>query len=135
MKQIASIFLGVSDLQNKFYTYTRLYAGYDFDTNQPLDPYLADRISAFLQSYKHDNRETTIETAVGSYLLFSWRIELLSPNILFSEVPHPRIVLSVSAEDAKKQAILTRALMENSSGSKQTLEHWFAEIERDQPNH
>ena len=130
MKQIAPVLLSVSDAENRFYTYTRLYAGYNFETNQPLDPYLADRISAFLQSYKNDNPGTTFETALDSYLLFSWRIELLAPNLLFSEVPHPRIVISVSAENAKKQAVRARTLMENSPASKQTLEHWFAEIER-----
>ena len=51
LKQIAPILLSVSDMQTKFYTYTRLYAGYNFETNQPLDPYLVDWISAFLQSY------------------------------------------------------------------------------------
>ncbi len=71
MKQTPPILLSVSDIQNEFYTYTRLYAGYNFETNQPLNPYLVDRILTFLHSYEKDNPGTTFETALDSYLLFS----------------------------------------------------------------
>lgn len=134
MGQGVSVLLCIYDMPNEFYTFTRASAGYSFDAHRPLDPRLGDQVSAFLQIYKLQNPKATFETAVAAYDLFSWDVVPLLPDISLSQVPHPRVVIVVRAENAKEQAVHMRILLENLPESKKTLEDWFSEIERDKPS-
>lgn len=126
-EQEETVLLFVYDMPNDFYTFTRLSAGYNFDTHRPMDLGLAFGMSSFLQVYKLQNPEATLESDASSYRLFSWDVVSLDPNTPVSEVQDPRIVMAVRANDAKEQAVFLRMLLESTPEPKRTLEEWFKE--------
>lgn len=133
MKHNETVLLFVRDVPNDFYTFTRLFAGYNFDTHRTMDLWLADGISSFLQVWKLQNPKANVEADARTYSLFSWDVVSLDPNASISEVPNPRIVLAIRAKDAITHAIHLRMLLESVPESKRTLEEWFSEVECDEP--
>ncbi len=130
MRQGVSLLIHVYDAENQFFAHTTMSAGFNFDSKQPLDPLLDEQVSAFLQISKLQNPSQNFDTSVDSYRFFSWDVEPLSPGMLFSEVPQPRIVLAVRGGEAKEQAVRIRVYLEALPEPKKAIDEWLAQVER-----
>jgi len=133
-KHSASVLLFLYDKDTEFFTHTQLSAGYNLDSMEVLDPAVGKYLSDFLQIYKLQNVNANIDTDARRFALFSWGMQTIKHDTVFSAVPYPHIVIAIHADNPKADAVKVKMFLEALPEPKKTLDEWFDQLGRREKN-